>query len=216
MPTVDASTIRSLPAELTCFVGRGRELGEVKALVAAYRLVTVTGMGGVGKTRLALRAAAEVRRGFGGAVCFVDLAQSQGPGLLAQDVRPDTLAYLVLAELGLRHQGGEPPVPRLTQYLDGVPVLLVLDNCEHLITACAALVDAVLRACPAVRVLATGRETLAIRGEMLYPLPPLSTPDPHRKVTAGDLPGCDSVALLLARAREAVAGMPGRDARQTP
>jgi predicted ATPase/DNA-binding CsgD family transcriptional regulator len=202
MPTVDASAIRSLPGELTRFVGRDRELGEVKALMAAHRLVTVTGMGGVGKTRLALRAAAEVRRGFGGAVCFVDLAQLQGPGLLAQDVRPDTLAYLVLAELGLRQQGGEPPVPLLTRYLNGAPVLLVLDNCEHLITACATLVDALLRACPAVRVLATGRETLAIRGEMLYPLPPLSTPAPGRAARPDDLTGYDSVALLLARARE--------------
>ena len=111
MPGVGPRRVGNLPGDLSSFIGRRRELGEVKRLLSGSRLVTLTGVGGTGKTRLALRVAVEVRRAFGDGVWFVDLTELHGPGLLAQQVQdPDVLAYLVAATLGLREQGGESPL----------------------------------------------------------------------------------------------------------
>jgi predicted ATPase/DNA-binding NarL/FixJ family response regulator len=207
MPAANKDKVANLPVELTSFVGRRRQLGELRDLLAASRLVTVTGVGGAGKTRLAVRVAAEARRGFAGGMWFVDLTELENPGLPSREIHDlDVLAYLVLAAFGLRQDGGKAPMRQLAGFLADRPALLVLDNCEHLIPACAWLADALLRLCPAVRILATSREPLTISGEVLYPLPPLRTPGPHPHPDPAGLTRYESVALFQARARATVPG----------
>jgi predicted ATPase len=144
----------TLPAELTSFVGRRQELVDTRALLSTGRLVTLTGAGGVGKTRLALQVAAQVRRTFPDGVWLVELAAVQDPVLLARTV---SLA------LGLRDADGDPAA-RLAEYLHDRSLLLVLDNCEHLARACAELVGQLLTAAPGIRVLATSRHVLGVDG----------------------------------------------------
>ncbi len=176
-------------------------------MLSGSRLVTLTGVGGTGKTRLALRVAAEVRRAFGDGVWFVDLTELHGPGLLAQQVQdPDVLAYLVAATLGLRERGGGSPLRWLAEQLADRQMLLILDNCEHLIPASAILAHSLLLSCPELRILATSREPLTIAGEMLFAVPPLSAPDPAQRPSPADLGRYEAVALLVARAQ---AGVPG-------
>ena len=139
----------NLPAELTSFVGRRGELAEVRRLLAGSRLVTLTGVGGVGKTRLALRAAAGLRRAFRDGVWLVRLDQLRDEALVAQ---------AVAGALGLQDRAGYAPAAALAEYLAGRQLLLVLDNCEHLVDAAAKLADALLRAAAGLRVLATSRE----------------------------------------------------------
>ncbi len=199
----------NLPSELSSFVGRRRALGEVKRRLTEARLVTLIGVGGVGKTRLVLRVAAEVQRAFPHGVWLVDLTQLREPSLLTQEVHdPDMLAYLVGATLGLRQQGAGSPLDVLVEQLAGWQALLILDNCEQLIPAGAVVADTILRGCPELRIMATSREPLAIAGEALFPVPPLSAPDPRRPVDRAEVSRHDSVALFLARA-EAV--QPGFD-----
>jgi len=145
-----------LPAELTSFVGRRGELAEVKRLLAGSRLVTLTGIGGVGKTRLALRAAAGLRRAFRDGVWLVQLDQLRDQALVAQ---------AVAVALGLQDRADYAPAASLAEYLAGRQLLLVLDNCEHLVDAAAKLADLLLRAAAGLRVLATSRESLNITGE---------------------------------------------------
>ncbi|MFI5708115.1 ATP-binding protein [Kribbella sp. NPDC051620] len=154
----------TLPAELTSFVGRRQELLDVRALLATSRLVTLTGPGGVGKTRLALRTAVQVRRTFPDGVWLVELAALREPALLARTVG---------VALGLR-DADEDPVAWLTDYLSDRSLLVVLDNCEHLAAACAALVFELLPAAPGIRVLATSRHVLGVEGEHVYAVPPLA------------------------------------------
>ena len=164
------------------------------------RLVTLTGIGGSGKTRLAMRVAAQVRRAFRDRVWFVDLTELHEPAQVVQQVRDvETLAYLIAATLGVRGHESEP-LRLLVEQLAGRPTLLVVDNCEHLIPACAAVVDRLLRGCPDLRVLATSRESLAISGEILVQIPPLPVPEPRRSSLA-DLARCESVALFVERGR---------------
>ncbi len=187
--------------ELTSFVGRRRERSEIRARLAAARLVTLTGIGGTGKTRLAVRTAAEVRRAFRDRVWFVDL--SQLPDVRAPDAghcHRDMLASLVAAVLGIS-AGEGPPIRQLAGFVADRQALLVLDNCEHLLPECAALVDALLRACANLRVLATSREPLAIDGEGLYAVPPLATPDPDGQSSLAEVALNESVALFVARAQ---------------
>ena len=154
----------NLPAELTSFVGRRHEVAEVRRLLAESRLVTLTGVGGVGKTRLALRAAAELRRAFRDGVWLVQLDQLRDPALVAE---------AVAGVLGLQERGGDTPEAALADYLADRQLLLVLDNCEHLVDAAAKLTDLLLRAAEGLRVLATSRESLNIAGETVLPVPPL-------------------------------------------
>ena len=158
----------NLPAELTSFVGRRGELAEVRRLLAGSRLVTLTGVGGVGKTRLALRAAAGLRRAFPGGVWLVRLDQLREEALVAQ---------AVAGALGLQDRAGFSPEAALADYLAGRQLLLVLDNCEHLVDAVAKLADLLLRAAAGLRVLATSREALTIDGEMVLAVPPLPVPE---------------------------------------
>ena len=180
----------ALPAELTSFVGRRRELGETRRLLAASRMLTLTGVGGVGKTRLALRMAAEVRRTFPDGVWFVELAALNDPQLL-----PHTVANT----LELRQVSADP-AGDLAGYLEEKRLLVVLDNCEHLTGACAVLASKLLAAAPGLRILATSRHVLGVEGEQILSVPPLSTPDPGQEVLAGDATHYESVTLFLDRA----------------
>jgi predicted ATPase/DNA-binding CsgD family transcriptional regulator len=200
MPGSHTRKVGNLPSELSSFIGRRRELGEVKRLLAGSRLVTLTGVGGTGKTRLALRVSAELLRAFPDGAWFVDLTRLHTAGLLAPNVHDvDVLAFLVGATLGLSEQGGEP-LRGLAAQLADRRVLLVLDNCEHLIPAAAILADALLRRCPELRILATGREPLSIAGETVFSVPPLSTPGPEPAPGLADLARCEAVALFVTRA----------------
>jgi transcriptional regulator with XRE-family HTH domain len=151
----------NLPLQLTSFVGRERELGEVAALLGGGptgpRLVTLTGAGGVGKTRLALQAAAGALPAYPDGVWLVELAPLADPARVPQ---------AVAAALGVREEAGRPLLETLTDALRPRRLLLVLDNCEHLVEAAARLVDALLRGCPGLRVLATSRELLGIAGDV--------------------------------------------------
>jgi len=159
----------NLPVQLTSFVGRERELAAVRAALAAHRLVTLTGAGGCGKTRLGLQVAADALAAFADGAWFVDLAALADAALLPQ---------AVLAALGLPEAPGRPPLAALADVLRRRALLLVLDNCEHLVEACARLADALLRACPRLRILATSREVLGVPGEATHRVPSLGVPDP--------------------------------------
>ncbi|RKE18036.1 regulator [Streptomyces sp. TLI_171] len=169
-----------LPAEVTSFVGRTAELDALAALVARTRLVTVTGAGGVGKSRLALRAAGRLADGFPDGAHLVEIGPVQD-GLL--------LGHAVLEALRLTDHTARPPLDVLVEQLADRRLLLVLDGCEHLVEACAELVDALLRAAPGLRVLATSRQSLRAAGEHLLPLAPLPFEPAEGRV--------DSEAMLL-------------------
>lgn len=179
-----------LPVEAASFVGRRHELAKIRTLLANNRLVTLLGVGGVGKTRLALRAAHDLHRAFHDAVCVVDLAGLSDPTLLAQTTA---------AALGLRDDSPLPPTDRLIEQLAERQLLIVLDNCEHLVEDCAALVDAILSHCADVRVLATSRSALQIEAECTLPLPPLSVPEDDEPSPEALL-ASDAVQLFTARA----------------
>jgi predicted ATPase/DNA-binding CsgD family transcriptional regulator len=190
--------VGNLPQELTSFVGRRHEVAEAKRVLSTSRLVTLTGVGGVGKTRLALRVAAQVRRAFGDGVWLVELGQLQDSRLVV---------HAVAAALGLREQSGDPPLVRLTEYLAARRLLLVLDNCEHLVDAVAKLADALLRSCPYLRVLTTSRERLGVDGEVTLLVPPLPgppLPDPRRPRSPRGLSRFEAVTLFVERATAAV------------
>ena len=158
----------SLPVHLTRFIGRDRELNELTALAARSRLLTLTGAGGSGKTRLAEELAARVGASFG-RVAWVDLAQLADPGLIVQQVG-DALAVPQRPAVP-----GESAIDFLVQYMREHHVLVVLDNCEHLVDACAALVEALLRGCPRLAIIATSREALGAASETAWLVPPLAT-----------------------------------------
>jgi len=158
----------NLPVQLTSFVGRGREMAEVKRLLNSTRLLMLTGTGGSGKTRLALQVAAELLDQYHDGVRLVELAPLSDPTLI-----PQTVA----STLGVHEEPGRPLTETLADFLRPKSLLLLLDNCEHLLSPCAQLVDVLLRLCPTLRILATSREALGITGETTYRLPSLSLPD---------------------------------------
>jgi predicted ATPase/Tfp pilus assembly protein PilF len=183
----------NLPQALTCLIGREAEQGEVLALLAEARLVTLVGSGGVGKTRLALAVASELVDQYADGVWLLELAALADPTLVVG---------AVAQALGLREEPGLLLLTTLSEHLKAKQLLLVLDNCEHLIGACADLVSAVLRACPAVRLLATSREGLEVAGERRYRVPSLPVPDLTHLPPPERLAESAAVALFLARARE--------------
>jgi predicted ATPase/DNA-binding CsgD family transcriptional regulator len=179
-----------LPVGLSSFVGRRHEVAEARRLLSTSRLVTLTGPGGVGKTRLALETTHAVRRMFPDGVILVELEQVADPALVAN---------AVAVAAGLR-EASRSPVEMLVDYLASRRVLLVLDNSEHVITAIAELATALLQGCPQLRILATSREWLGIGGEVVLPVQPLSVPDPDRPLEEQDLLRCEAVALFADRA----------------
>ncbi len=181
----------NLPVQLNSFMGREREIAEIQRLLATTRLLTLTGSGGAGKTRLALHAAADLVEEYADGVWLAELAPLADPALL-----PQTLA----AALQVREQPGRPIVETLADHLKARDALLVLDNCEHLVAACAALVEALLRRCPHLRVLATSREPLAIAGETTWRVPPLPTPEPDERPSPARLLRSDATRLFVDRA----------------
>jgi predicted ATPase/DNA-binding CsgD family transcriptional regulator len=181
--------------EVTPFVGRRRQLAEVKRLLSTSRLVTLIGIGGVGKTRLALRVAQDLRRGFRDGVCLVELADLSDTSLLGH-----TLA----ASLGLRGPAPDDQLDALVEYLTTRQLLLVLDNCEHVVEDCAVLLGRLLRSCPDLRVLATSRAPLATAGETVVHVPPLGLPESGRRLHPEGFAQYDALELLVNRGRAAL------------
>ncbi|KAF0957050.1 hypothetical protein MLGJGCBP_01127 [Rhodococcus sp. T7] len=185
----------NLPHELTSFVGRRREIAEVRRLLSVSRLVTLTGIGGVGKTRLALRVAADSGRAFDDGVWLVGLGELHDPGAVGDAVS---------SAVDLREGRDAAPETLLVEYLAARKPLLVLDNCEHLVEPVADLAVTLLRACPELRILATSREPLGIGGEAVLRVPPLTMPEPT--AAGGGLGHYEAVSLFAERAAMAVPG----------
>jgi len=187
----------NLPAEVTSFVGRRQELREVKRLLTTTRLLTLTGSGGAGKTKLALRAAAEMARGFPDGACLVLLDSVRDPLLVTQ---------AVFSALGVHDLSSGLSLSSLADYLAGQRLLLLLDNCEHLLDACATLASTLLAACPDLHVLATSRQALGVAGEVRMVVPPMSLPAEGEHTSVQALLGYDAVWLLSERAAAVVPG----------
>lgn len=182
-------TAHELPVRLTSFVGRWREQAALQAMLLEHRLVTVTGVGGVGKTSLAVEAARDALVDHPGGTWLVGLAALGDPGLVAGQVT---------GALGLNPSGSADPVETLTAYLGDRRALLILDNCEHVVAGVARLADALLRSCRELHILATSREPLHVDGETLFSLPPLAVPsDDADSREAADSP---ALQLLVQRA----------------
>src|SRR5215470_6699453 len=197
----------NLPAELTSFVGRRGELAEVRRLLAASRLVTLTGPGGVGKTRLALRAAAGLARAFRDGVWLVRLDQLRDEALVAP---------AVAGALGLQDRAGYAPEAAVAEYLAERQLLLVLDNCEHVVDAVAKLADVLLREAGGLRVLATSRESLTMTGETVLAVPPLAAPDAGERLSVAELARFPAVGLFAERATQVVPGFAVTEANMEP
>ena len=187
----------NLPAQLSAFIGRGQELAEVRGLVESARLVTLTGAGGCGKTRLGLQVAAELLDGSGDGVWLVELAAV---------TNEDAVASAISEALRLAAQPGRPALETLVDALASQDVLIVLDNCEHLIGGCAKTAELILRRCPRVHLLATSREPLGIGGEAIYRVPSLSLPG-SGGCGSSAAESSDAIALLVERAREQGIGL---------
>ncbi len=192
----------NLPVQLTTFVGRERDMAEVIRLLSLSRLLTLTGPGGGGKTRLAIQVAAEALAEHADGVWLVELATLTDPGLL-----PQTVAMA----LPVREQPGRSPMATLAEYLTSKNLVLILDNCEHLIRACAFLAEELLHTCSRLRILVTSREALQIPGEVIYAVPSLSLPESGRP-SMDDLRRSEAGRLFVERAILARAGFTLQDA----
>ena len=186
-----------LPLELTSFVGRRHELTEAKNLLTGSRLVTLTGIGGVGKTRLAMRVASAVQREYADGVRLVELG----------DLREESsLVDAIAGAVGVRDHSARPLREVLIEFLSAREVLLILDNCEHMVDAVAELAGPLLYTCSRLRILATSREPLGLGGEVVLRVPPLAVPDPERRPSLRGLPKYDAVSLFVERGAAAVPG----------
>lgn len=181
----------NLPEPLTSFVGRERELVEIKRLLPSSRLLTVVGVGGIGKTRFALQVGSEVMDAYRDGVWLVEFASIADASLV-----PTSVAQV----LGVHEKSGTPLAHMLCAYLKSRKLLLIFDNCEHLHDACATLADAILRAAKEPTIIATSREPLHVAGEQTYPLPALSLPDPTASVQM--MGNSEAVQLFVERARK--------------
>jgi non-specific serine/threonine protein kinase len=179
-----------LPAELTSFIGRRDELSSLRRRLETARLLTLTGPGGIGKTRLALRVVQDSARRFEDGTAFVALSDVRDAMLVTQSV---------VSALGLQDRSTAWSVPMLTEYLGDKRLLLLLDNCEHVLDATAVLAGTLLRACPDLRIIATSRQVLGVAGEVVEQVQPLSLPDRH-DATPADALRADAVTLFIERA----------------
>ncbi|HKE41251.1 MAG TPA: tetratricopeptide repeat protein [Casimicrobiaceae bacterium] len=184
------STPNNLPQQLTSFIGREKEIAEVKQLLSATRLLTLTGSGGCGKTRLGLQLAADSLERFPDGAFVVELAPLSDPGLV-----PRTAATV----LGLEEQPGKAITTTLIEHLADKRLLMVLDNCEHLLDACSLLADSLVRRCPHLMILASSREALGIAGEQTYRVPSLSLPDPKETHTPASIVPFEALQLFVDR-----------------
>jgi predicted ATPase/DNA-binding SARP family transcriptional activator/DNA-binding CsgD family transcriptional regulator len=192
----------NVPAALSSFVGREHELVEIKRTLAMTRLLTLTGSGGCGKTRLALEVGRDLASSYPDGAWLVELASL---------LQPELVSKAVASALGVREQPDRPLVDTLVGHLREKYLLLMLDNCEHLIEGCAQLAHSLLHSCPRLRVLATSREPLEVEGEVVWRVPSLSVPDTDRLPSANELTRYDAVRLFVDRARLRV-----RDFELTP
>jgi predicted ATPase/class 3 adenylate cyclase len=181
----------NLPAQLTSFIGREKEISEIKKLVDTNRIVTLTGSGGAGKTRLAVQVGTEYLGQFANGVWLMELAPVTDSALVPQTM---------LAIFRLREDAHRTPLEVLIDYLRSKDLLLLLDNCEHLIEACAEVSEVLLRACPKLRILASSRESLGIAGEVSFRVPSLTTPDPNHLPSIEKLLDLESIRLFMERA----------------
>ena len=184
----------NLPAEATSFIGRRSELAELRKRLTGSRLLSLVGPGGVGKSRLAIRIATDLERGFTGGAWLVELAELQDPALVSN---------AVMAALDLRDQAATEPLALLLSYLRDKQLLLVVDNCEHLLGAAAQLVTDVLRTAPGVRMIATSREPLLVAGEQVIPVSPLELPAAHTAEPLAQLRQNEAILLFTERAAAA-------------
>jgi len=178
------------PAQLTSFIGRERETAAVQELLAGTRLLTLTGAGGSGKTRLALEVASRVGARYPDGVAWVELAPLSNPELVPHHVAD---------ALGVRRDGIRSAGEALLEALRDWDALLVLDNCEHLVEACARLADSLLKSCPRLRIMATSREALGIGGERAWLVPALTLPEAGRPVTRAVAAASEAIRLFVER-----------------
>ncbi|MGA3170572.1 MAG: adenylate/guanylate cyclase domain-containing protein [Chthoniobacteraceae bacterium] len=186
----------NLPVQLTSFIGREKEMNEVKRLLGTTHLLTLTGTGGTGKTRLSMQVAADMLDQYPDGVWLIELATVD---------EPDKTAPAIAAALQVREEPGQPLLLTLTNYLRNKRLMLILDNCEHLIAECARIAETLLRACPGLQILASSREPLGIAGERTWPVPSLSIPENWRDEIRGEeaaerLTQYEAVRLFIDRA----------------
>ncbi|TMR25277.1 tetratricopeptide repeat protein [Nonomuraea turkmeniaca] len=205
--TMAAPNVSScLPSELNTFVGRRHEIAEVKRLLSEARLVTLVGVGGVGKSRLALRVGSDLRRSFHAGVWLVELAALESPELLVSSV---------LETLGIQDRSVRSPIEVLIEHLRDKDMLVLLDNCEHLLDECAAMVETLMRSAPGLRILATSRQALGVEGERSMPVPPMSVPDADGMAPSAEAMGrSDAVRLFIERAKAVLPGFEITDANR--
>lgn len=192
--TLPVPRLHNLPTQLTSFIGREHEIADVKHILETTRLLTLTGSGGCGKTRLALQVARDLIGQYADGVWFVDLAPLADPAFLANRVA---------AALGVPEQPNRPIIDTLAKYLRAKNLMLVLDNCEHLRVVCQDLVDRLLQASDTIRILSSSRERLGAEGEIAYRVPSLGLPDTQQAVGAGELVRYDAIRLFTERAAHA-------------
>ncbi|MCW0193354.1 MAG: LuxR C-terminal-related transcriptional regulator [Rhodococcus sp.] len=193
----DHRVVGNLPLELTSFVGRRRELADARRLFESSRLLTLTGVGGVGKTRLAIRLAGALQRVFSDGTWLVELGELSDPDLLAD---------YVAVTLGVRPVSSSDPLRALIDFCADRSLLLVFDNCEHLVDSVARLAGAILRRCAGVKILATSRESLGVGGEVVMRVPSLTTPELRGPRAFDGLARYESVLLFAERAATVVPG----------
>jgi predicted ATPase/transcriptional regulator with XRE-family HTH domain len=190
LPTVTTHP-HNLPLERTTFIGREKEIAALVRLLDHHRMVTITGSGGTGKTRLSLRTAAEVLKNYPKGTWLIELASLADPALVL---------YSTAKALGLPEKSEKDIEQALVDFLKEKRLLLIMDNCEHLVETCAALADRLLSSCPELTILGTSREILGIEGEAAFRIPPLSVPDPRNLPALENLMAYDAMRLFVERA----------------